>query len=42
LRILAFQAYYETIAEPFEWKVIRTDLRRLLDKVESELQAQAA
>ena len=41
-RILAFQAYYETIAEPFEWKFTRTDLRRLLDKVKGELQAEAA
>jgi hypothetical protein len=41
-RILAFQAYYETIAEPFEWKFTRTDLRRLLDKVKSELKTEAA
>lgn len=41
-RILAFQAHYETIAEPFEWKFTRTDLRRLLEKVQSQNQAQAA
>lgn len=41
-RILAFQAYYETIAKPFEWKFTRTDLRRLLDKVKRDLQVEAA
>ena len=41
-RILAFQACYETIAEPFEWKFTRSDLRRLLRKVKSEFQADAA
>lgn len=41
-RILAFQAYYEAIADPFEWKFTRTDLRRLLDKIERELQVEAA
>lgn len=32
-RILAFQALYETIAQPFEWKFTRNDLRDLLDKL---------
>jgi hypothetical protein len=41
-RIVAFQAYYETIAEPFEWKFTHTDLRKLLDKVKGQLQAEAA
>jgi len=41
-RILAFQEYYETIADPFEWKFTRTDLRRLLDKVKREPKTEAA
>ena len=41
-RILAFQAYYETIAEPFEWKFTRADLHRLLDKLAAKDRANAA
>ncbi len=29
-RLLNFQAYYETIAKPFEWKLTRSDLDELL------------
>jgi len=29
-RLLDFQAYYETIAQPFEWKFTRADLDDLL------------
>jgi transposase len=32
-RILAFQSQYETIAEPFEWKFTKDDLKRLLAKL---------
>ena len=31
--ILAFQAGYEVMAKPFEWKFTRTDLRRLLSRL---------
>lgn len=33
--VLAFQAYYEDIAKPFEWKFTRSDLRRLLRRLDS-------
>jgi hypothetical protein len=29
-KLMAFQAYYETIAKPFEWKFTRSDLNNLL------------
>jgi hypothetical protein len=32
-RLLAFQATYETIATPFEWKFTRVDLTRLLQRL---------
>jgi len=32
-KLLQFQAYYETIATPFEWKFTRHDLKRLLAKL---------
>jgi hypothetical protein len=32
-RILAFQARYEVLAEPFEWKFTRADLTKLLDRL---------
>jgi hypothetical protein len=32
-RILGFQAHYQTVAQPFEWKFTRRDLRRLLAKL---------
>jgi hypothetical protein len=32
-RLLDFQAYYERIARPFEWKFTRRDLRRLLENL---------
>ena len=41
-RILAFQAHYETIAEPFEWKFTRADLHRLLGKLAAKDRAHAA
>lgn len=34
-RLLAFQAHYEAIAQPFEWKFTRHDLARLLNKFRS-------
>ena len=34
-RILAFQATYEVLAQPFEWKFTRADLARLLDRLAS-------
>ncbi len=33
--ILAFQAYYEVMARPFEWKFTRADLARLLARLSS-------
>jgi hypothetical protein len=33
--VLAFQAYYEGIAKPFEWKFTRKDLQTLLRKLDS-------
>lgn len=41
-QILAFQAHYETVAEPFEWKFTREDLHRLLAKLSIQDQAHAA
>jgi len=32
-QLLSFQSYYEKVAEPFEWKFTRDDLRRLLVKL---------
>jgi hypothetical protein len=32
-KLLDFQAYYETIAKPFEWKFTRSDLQQLLAKL---------
>jgi hypothetical protein len=32
-KLLAFQAYYETIAKPFEWKFTRKDLNELIARV---------
>jgi len=32
-RLLDFQAYYETLAKPFQWKFTRTDLERTLAKL---------
>ncbi len=32
-RILAFQADYEDLARPFEWKFTRADLTRLLERL---------
>lgn len=34
-RILAFQARYEVLAQPFEWKFTRADLARLLERLAS-------
>ena len=31
-RLFDFQYYWETIAEPFQWKFTRVDLARLLNK----------
>jgi len=31
--IMAFQAHYETIAEPFQWKFTRDHLKNLLAKL---------
>jgi len=32
-KLMAFQAYYETIATPFEWKFTRSDLNNLLARI---------
>jgi len=42
--LLDFQAYYETISKPFEWKFTRTDLEELLVKIarHDEYRRQAA
>lgn len=32
-RLLAFQARYEQVAKPFEWKFTGQDLRRLMDRI---------
>jgi hypothetical protein len=34
-RLLAFQAHYEAMAQPFEWKFTRHDLAKLLNKFRS-------
>lgn len=41
-QILAFQGHYERIAKPFEWKFTRADLNRLLAKLHSISQEEAA
>jgi len=41
-QILGFQAHYETVAEPFEWKFSREDLHRVLAKLSIQDQAHAA
>jgi hypothetical protein len=35
-RLLAFQRYYETIAQPFQWKFTRRDLAHLLAQASSQ------
>ena len=35
-RLLAFERYYETLAQPFEWTFTRRDLNRLLEKMTAE------
>ncbi len=35
-RLLGFQAYYERVATPFEWKFTRTDLNALLQKLQTK------
>ena len=35
-RILRFQAKYENVSKPFEWKFTREDLNKLLSKIEDE------
>jgi hypothetical protein len=35
--ILAFQAYYEAMAEPFEWKFTRADLVKLLQRLDARV-----
>jgi len=32
-RLIRFQAYYETIAKPFEWKFTRRDLDEIMNKI---------
>ena len=34
-RLLDFQAYYEQIARPFEWKFTRADLQKLVAKLKT-------
>lgn len=41
-RILDFQAHYERIAQPFEWKFTRADLHQVLRRLETKEQADAA
>lgn len=41
-RILDFQAHYERIAQPFEWKFTRADLHQVLRRLEAKEQADAA
>ena len=31
---MSFQSYYENVANPFEWKFTKTDLRRLFAKLD--------
>jgi hypothetical protein len=33
---LAFERYYETLAQPFEWTFTRRELTRLLQKMTAE------
>jgi hypothetical protein len=40
--LLAFQSYYEQIAEPFEWKLTKDDLHKLLDKAHPKKTDKAA
>src|SRR2546426_864116 len=40
VNILAFQAYYEVMARPFEWKFTRADLAKLLPRLASKDQGQ--
>jgi hypothetical protein len=35
-RVLEFQAYYEQIAKPFEWKFTRTELQKLIAKIKTQ------
>ena len=32
-RLLNFQSYYESIAQPLQWKFTRSDLSRLLARI---------
>ena len=42
-RLLGFQAHYETVARPFQWKFTREDLAKLLSRVQAhEIFARAA
>ena len=41
-QILAFQARYEAIAKPFEWKFTRADLHRVMAKLSEQDRANAA
>ena len=41
-RLLAFQAYYERIARPFEWRFTKDDLAALMRKLDSQATALAA
>lgn len=33
--LLDYQAYYETLARPFDWRFTRTDLKRLMNKLQT-------
>jgi hypothetical protein len=35
-RLFRFQAYYETIAKPFEWKFTRADLDEMMKKIKPD------
>ncbi len=38
-RLLAFQAYYESIARPFEWRFTKDDLAALIRKLDGHATA---
>jgi hypothetical protein len=40
--LLCFQAHYEEVAKPFQWKFTRRDLDEVLDKLQDHSQDQAA
>ena len=41
-RLLAFQAHYEQIAKPFQWRFTRRDLAKMLARLETSAKARLA